>query len=544
MWMKLSKWLLPVLSGALFGLAWPEIGDLTLLIFLAFVPLFIFEEIIIRNEEHRANLKIFLGAYVAFFLFNYITTSWIRFASLPGMLMAEILNAFFMALLFTFFSRAKRRLGQLPGYLGFIFLWLGFEWMHYHWELSWVWLTLGNVFANDYTWIQWYEWTGVFGGSLWVLIVNVFIVLFILRSTFGSLSRRNLIIRLTGFLLLIIMPILYSQNTYESYVEKGSDVDIVVVQPNIDPYKKFSVMAESEQIDLLVELARTKADKNVDFVVCPETAWPGGYYEHQLDIIYGIVEFRKFLNDHPNTRMVTGLSSIRLYAPGEEITSTARYYEDGSGNYYDYYNTALQVDQSGDIQLYHKSKLVLGVEKMPFGTLLKPLESLSLDLGGASGTLGSEDEPINFKSVKQGTDETQVAPVICYESVYGEYVSEYIRKGAGLIFIITNDGWWEDTPGYKQHLAYARIRAIENRRSIARSANTGISAFLNQRGDVIKPTGWWERTAIRHKIKASEELTFYTRHGDYIGRVAAFFSILFIVLTIARTLQKKSKVQK
>ena len=124
---------------------------------------------------------------------------------------------------------------------------------------------------------------------------------------------------------------------------------------------------------------------------------------------------------------------------------------------------------------------------MPFASILKPLEKFALDMGGSIGSLGVQEESSVFES---SIHDIVVAPVICYESIYGEYVSSYILKGAQLIFIMTNDGWWEDTPGYHQLLAYARLRAIENRRSIARSANTGISCFINQRGDILQRTEW------------------------------------------------------
>jgi apolipoprotein N-acyltransferase len=108
-------------------------------------------------------------------------------------------------------------------------------------------------------------------------------------------------------------------------------------------------------------------------------------------------------------------------------------------------------------------------------------------------------------------------------------VSSYVNKGADAIFIMTNDGWWEDTPGYRQHLAYARIRAIENRRSIARSANTGSSAFINQRGDLIAPTGWWEAISIKADIHLNKTKTYYTENGDYIGRIAGFVGVLMLL---------------
>ena len=161
---------------------------------------------------------------------------------------------------------------------------------------------------------------------------------------------------------------------------------------------------------------------------------------------------------------------------------------------------------------------------MPFPKLLAPLESFALNLGGTFGSLGTEKEAHNLID-----NNLQIAPVICYESIYGEYVASYVQKGADFIFILTNDGWWADTPGYRQHLAYGRLRAIETRRSIARSANTGTSCYINQRGDVILPTEWWKNDAIVSSINTNQEITFYTKHGDFIGRISAAIAVLLLL---------------
>jgi apolipoprotein N-acyltransferase len=158
------------------------------------------------------------------------------------------------------------------------------------------------------------------------------------------------------------------------------------------------------------------------------------------------------------------------------------------------------------------------------------LRNVFFNLGGASGSLGSQDEA----SVFELKDESKAAPVICYESVFGEYLTDYVKKGAELIVIITNDGWWRNTPGYKQHLSFARLRAIETRRSVARSANTGISAFINQRGDLVETTRWWEEAAIKGILNLNDEVTFYVKYGDYIARISMFVSVLLILFLFVR----------
>ena len=230
-----------------------------------------------------------------------------------------------------------------------------------------------------------------------------------------------------------------------------------------------------------------------------------------------------------------GVSSFRIYPDNEHATSTARHRD---GMIYDMYNTALFLGRSGEPKVYHKSILVVGVEKMPFLKYLGFLGDLVINIGGTSSSLGVQNEPTNFIA----NDGLQVAPVICYESVFGSYVAKYVQKGAGLIFIITNDGWWKNTPGYKQHFAFSRLRAIETRRSIARSANTGISCFINQRGDVLQSTDWWQEEVIQGTLNVNTKLTFYVKYGDYIARISMFVAVLILLFLISQKLLQNDKL--
>jgi apolipoprotein N-acyltransferase len=208
----------------------------------------------------------------------------------------------------------------------------------------------------------------------------------------------------------------------------------------------------------------------------------------------------------------------------------------GSDIYYDSFNAAIQLDSTDNIQDYIKSKLVVGVEKMPYTQYLRFLKKLTLRLGGTFRSHGTQEYR---ESLFAPDDSIGVAAVICYESVYGEFVTEYVKAGSNYIFVITNDGWWGDTPGHRQHLGFSRLRAIETRRSIARSANTGISAFINQKGEILARTKYWVPDVITAELNANDACTFYVKHGDYIARVAYFFSLIVILYTIVRIVLKK-----
>jgi apolipoprotein N-acyltransferase len=197
------------------------------------------------------------------------------------------------------------------------------------------------------------------------------------------------------------------------------------------------------------------------------------------------------------------------------------------------------MEPDGKYQLYHKSKLTPGVEIMPYAKYLGFIENLAIDLGGTVGSLGTDDIRKVFVSSE---DSLRVSAVICYESVYGEFFAEFARSGAELIFIVTNDGWWGNTPGHRQHFSYARLRAVETRRSIARSANTGISAFINQRGDVLQESAYWVPAVLKENINANNRVTFYSKYGDYLARISAFVAVLLLLIAISISLRNRKKL--
>ena len=510
-----KPWFLAIATGVLLWAAWSPNGFAPLL-FIALIPLLFIEEKITKAKRNGATVSLFKWSYLSLFVFNLLTTWWIYFASDWGMAMAIILNTLFMATVFQLFHITRLRLGDKIGYLSLILYWTAFEYLHLNWSLSWTWLTFGNGLAAFYGWIQWYEFTGVLGGSLWILLSNVFLFSIIKAPQHYNYKK------LFAWLMLIILPVCLSKIIESQYnVNNQKQKSVVVVQPNIDPYnEKFSGMSSRDQLNKMLQLASTVVDSATDYVVCPETALPDGIWENELQTHPQIVTIRAFMQGYPKLNFITGLVSNRLYTSTEEHPATARKFTDEDA-YYDSYNTGMQLDSSKRIQLHHKSKLVIGVETLPFPFL----EKIAINLGGASGSLGTQPSPSVFFSA----DSTGVAPVICYESIYGEYVTEYVKKGAQAIFIITNDGWWRDTPGYHQHSEYARLRAIETRRDIARSANTGISCFINQLGAIAQPTKWWTDDVIQQNIHLNTKLTFYVKYGDYLGVIAAVGSMLLLL---------------
>jgi len=528
---------LSILSGMLLSLPWYEwMSGLVLLI--AFLPLLKVEDFFYRNKYHYRSIEATKCAALTFLTWNLFSTWWIMNASFVGLIMALLINTLLMSLVFWLFHVTKRRLGMHAGYSSLVLYWLAFEFFYMNAEISWPWLNLGNGFAYDVLLVQWYEFTGILGGTSWVLLVNV--MLFASLKLYAGYPPAKKIKGITGLtFLLIIIPLITSLYLYYTHEEKGNAKEIVVVQPNIDPYKKFKEIPVKVQLNKMLHLADSLVDEDTDYVLFPETAVIDNIWEQDLPIQRSIRELKRFLKSYPNTTLITGIISYIKYDTPVPPTPTARKIKN-TGYYFDSFNTAIQLNNKKEIPVYHKSKLVVGIEKMPYPKYLGFLRKLTVRLGGAFRSHGTQE----FREVFYTADDsTGVAPVICYESVFGEFVTGYIKNGADLIFILTNDGWWDNTPGHRQHHAFARLRAIETRRSIARSANTGISSFINQRGDVLQQITWWKAGAIKSNIKANSEITFYTRHGDFIGRIAMFFSgllILYLLVSVFLSREKKT----
>ena len=545
-------------TGLLWILAWPATGGFTPLAFIAWVPLLLAGHRFLHEPPKERPKHWLPYVYLAVFLWNAFTTYWLGLVDEPWSTrllsggFPMVANSMLMVLPWWMYRAAYRRIGPRTAPFALVAGWLAFEHLHFDWDLQWPWLTLGNVFAIRTGWVQWYEWTGALGGSLWVWLVN----LLVFRSILAQRQGRAGLFRRLGAAALsaVLLPIMVSFVIDRSRADHGGPaVEVVVVQPNIDPYtEKFGGIDPLAQLEAMLALAEGAMTDSTLLVVLPETALQEnatmdrsagepllkGLWENDLTRSGSYALIRRFQQQHPRVAVLTGMSSAYLFPKDEAPSATARYLE-GVDRWFDAYNAAMLVDDQGRVQVYHKSKLVVGVELMPFQWLLKPLMGgISIDLGGTNGSLGSsEARPI----LRTAGDRIGLVPAICYESVFGDHLAEHTRQGANLLTVITNDAWWGDSPGYRQHLAFGRLRAIELRRWIARSANTGISCFISDRGELVQPTAWWRPTASRMAVPTSTETTLFLRYGDVVGRMAVVLAVLLFAWLFGSWLLRLSR---
>lgn len=546
--------LLALLGAALLWAGWPiHPAPLTLLLFVGFVPYLRLEQLLTEHGARRG--RVFATTYLFLVGWNAFTTWWVSYSTLGGGIAAVVLNAALMCLPLMAFRRTKERLGPKIGYLSLPVYWIAFEQLHLHWDITWPWLTLGNGLASVPGWVQWYEYTGFLGGSVWVWVANILVfaawrkaamVAWAVRQPgFSLVNSYGRAPRFWGLfwlwpVLAVALPIGLSYLLGSLYHEKGPAAEVLVIQPNVDPYEekfpgKPRYIPEEEQLTRL--LARTEANltPQTRLVLWPETTLEEAVFETTFEQVPKVQRIRQqLLARHPGLSLLTGVTSIVRYPDKAHATETARHRDDLG--YYDVFNAAAFFpDATALAQFYHKSRLVPGVEKIP--PVLSSLLA-NIDLGGIVGSYGSQAERTVFKTPTAPA--IKLAPIICYESIYGDFIAEYAHNGANLLGIITNDGWWSDSPGHEQHLVYGALRAIETRRDVARSANTGISGFINQHGEITHRTGWWVGAAARTTVHLNDETTFYVRFGELIGRGAQGLAVLLLLAVIVLPLVRKN----
>lgn len=514
---KLPALALAALAVLLLTLSW--LGGLaSLLIFPAFVVIFLLMD--------KVQGRKWLWLYAVYALWNGTTTYWIANAHPLGVIATVGINGALMALAFWMGYRSLHMFGRfrffqkhpILAHLPFWATWIAFEKLHEHWGLSFPWLHLGNTFYDLPSLMQWYSITGVSGGSLWVLTVSSLWYEYVQ----GRGSRRALTIVGAG-------PILLSLVLWFTYASNSKNtIEVAAVQPNIDAYDEKWSLPEREQIEKGAQmLGGVLGQRKVDLVVLPETFLPKAREEGTFG---RSAEDQFFLRS-----MANYADAVLVGATTYTLESEPTIYNRPMGNrYYTIYNTALFQDLNAPASvpsIYHKGKLVVGGETMPFVRYLKPLlGDWAVELGGTSGTLGVSTERSVFEK-----EELKLAPIICWENEFSDYTVDYSRLGANLLAVITNDGWWGDTPGHIQHLKFSGIRAIEHRKYVVRSANTGVSAIISDRGEVLQQLGWEKSGALVATVPLNEGATFYVKAGDFIGKGAVvIFAINVVLLLLSR----------
>jgi apolipoprotein N-acyltransferase len=525
---------LSVAGGLLCGLAWSSwCSGLVLLV--AFVPFFLIEEWLYENPGRYSRNAFFIYLLPGLALFSILTMGWMRAASLTGAVCVIMGLAFLMAFALWLAHIVRLKAGNTAGLISVVTLWLSYEFLSLNVNIVSPWINLGNGLARDIMFIQWYEVTGTGGGSLWILCSNLFLSIYLVRLFDEDKNARKYLIT---WILILLIPAGISLTRYFTISPSGNKpAEVVLIQPNTDPFTEKFVIPFTDQLNKVVNMALTGATTNTSWVLTPETTVDDPVCLDSVNSNKYIAMIREFTGKYPGAAVVTGLVSYRIYPEQAEPPTRSARKTGLSGGYYDHFNSAFRIDTGKSFEVYHKSKLVPGIEMQFTNGPGRLISRILPYLGGTRWGYGMQEERTCFTHSSTGL---KVAPIICYESVFGSFVTGYVKKGAEALFIITNDGWWKNTDGYIQHLNYASLRAIETRRPVARAANTGISCFIDFRGKRTASTDWWTQTVLKGEIIPETRITPYVKYGDYILEISLAVSFVILLYTfIIIPLKKK-----
>jgi apolipoprotein N-acyltransferase len=449
--------------------------------------------------------RAFKLGYVFGLISNTLLLFWIGYAHIPGAIVAILALSFYTAILFLVYAQIQRFLQEKTIFL-LPFLWVGMEYGRSLGEIAFPWLNLAYTQTYYVHLIQYSSLTGVWGVSFWVALLNVLVYLGIKNFSEGSRQnagndRKKLLGLSAIFIILIVIPYIYGMAVIPKEKEKG-EVKIALLQGDIDPEVKWDERFLGYNFDVYTKMSREVGKEKVDLLIWPETACPC-----YLIAEPGYFKMIQSLSESLNTEILTGTNHYRYW--GESL--------------YVFYNSAFLFKPYGEFPtIYSKIHLVPGSERLPFSDKVRIMRKLQL--GQADFSPGNELVVFNNHKGK-------FAVLICFESIFPDLVRRFVIKGADFLVNITNDAWWGKTSGPFQHSQIAVFRAIENRISIARCANSGVSMFIDPYGRTYQKTKIFVRETVIGEIPIKKETTFYTLYGDWLGKGCFFVSILFFILS-------------
>ena len=504
---------MPILSGVLLGIAfptWPSV-HLELLAWVALVPLLL-------SLEHKERFSTQFGkVWLTTSVFSLISLWWVCLATFTGGLLTVFAQSLFSTIPFVLFILFRRLAGYRFALVALPFVWTGWEWAYMQQDLSLGWLTFGNSQANLLWMVQYADVTGVWGISFWLVSFNV-LALLLLKERPDVRKASSIA---ASLVLMVLVPLLYAGQLFGSAAGRQGTrhVRVALVQPDIDPHQKWGGLGPEETMARLFRLTgRSLALDRADLVLWPETAIP--FYIRDPENASYMSAVRRSI-DRWKTPLLTGFPDTEPVPPrGLASRDAAAGVPDSPrvGSFVAY--NASMLLQPGDtgVQVYHKMRLVPFGERVPYSEYLPWLERLSFSLSGiTSWQQGREATVMTVKDSRGGT--FMFGNIICYESIFPGLVSRFVERGAQFITLVTNDGWYGTSYGPWQHAAIGRLRCIENRRSMARCANTGVTLVYDRYGRTVTEIPWWESSVLMADVPLESELTWYTAHPDLFPKI-------------------------
>jgi len=478
-----QKLFLCILSGFLTGLSHQPLS-LGFLAWFSLVPFFY--SIYSFTNKSRVAMAGFL------FGFSYSLTQifWLSMNIGTSPFVAKITTisaTLYLSIFYIIFALISFRIKKVSPWIGIwsmAFVWVALEYVKSLGLLGFPWISLGNSQVDYLYPIQIAEFTAVYGVTFWVVLLNLFIVQWLeyrYKSTiiFGIISFSA--------------PFLLGYYLLQNPENPSSKLNISIIQPNIHLEDKHG-LSPIQNLEQIIKMTKKYVNDSTDLLIWPETAVNTFILkDSRTEKI-----ITNFLKDQ-KTELFTGFPEKEKSKKGTK-----------------YYNSIGHFDENGLIQSYQKIHPVPMAEHIPFSSIFPSLKKLNL--GQANWEIGE-----NYTVFE--THENLFSGVICYESTYPSLVRKFVNNGAEFIAVLVNDGWYETAPEPQQHAVQSVFRAIENRRTVVRSANTGISFIVEPSGEIKSKTTLNVKEGISASINLYSELTFYSKFGD-------IFSWMMIVISV------------
>jgi len=537
--------LLAVTSGLLLGLAFPPIPfPFTLLLFVALVPYFF----AIEKPEKLADLNriTYLTAFVFCVITIYWVGSWTPEAD-PFLMIGGVLLLFFNPIFFlissTLFYFTKQVFNRKVALFLFPFFWVTYEYAYMLTDASFPWLTLANGLTYFNSFIQVADIVGALGITLLVIFVNLFLYLaikeLIKRKKQTEYSFRTITFTSTLAFLIFVLPLVYGFNVRSNFNLPEKKIRVGLIQPDLNPWEKWKGGNLWDVAKIYLDLSQKAVKQDAELIIWPETAFPvylmDGTNEAEVDSIY------KFIRNN-NVYLLTGMPDFKTYFKKEEAPFDAKHSKKTDLYYTTYNGIMLFSPHTRQVQRYGKMKLVPFGEHVPFADVLPFLGGLIKWEVGLSGWNKGRDTTVFNVPVRNSVDTAKVNALVCFESVYPDFVAQFARRGANMISVVTNDSWYGNSSGPYQHKEISVLRAIENRRSVVRAANGGISTIIDPLGNTVAQTKMYTTDFLVGDVWLENEKTFYSKNPLIVPVISYVVSLFVIGLFFLNKLKKFLKI--
>jgi apolipoprotein N-acyltransferase len=524
-----SRYLSAAISGLLAGLAYshaslPVPAEIML---VALVPLMwtLFSQV-----EGSLNKGVVGPLYVCFFVFHGICNWWISswqeqtdpylLASGIAVWLAHPLLLMLPWLILVWLSK---RLSRTAIAVLIPVVYTAGEWIHGQTDFSYPWLTAGYAMV-DVPSAQVAEVVGVYGISFAIMAVNTLV--------YAALLHRDSAARSAGLLsfavvLWVGLSVAGSvRRSSSEWLNKGGGVRVEIVQPNINPWDKWSAPSDQLRIHKAVSDSLRRQGVRADVSLWSETAIP--YVIRSYRYIADWLDVRRWV-DTSETSLVTGFADMLVYPDGAAPAS-ARSSAMASRVKYDHFNAAMVINPGHvNVPVHRKTMLTPFAERIPFADHLS-FAMHWFEWGVGISAWGKGRERLPLPVIRQGDTIARIGTIICIESIYPDVARDMVNNGASVLAVITNDAWYNGTWGPRQHYDIARMRAIEFRRPIVRCANSGVSGIISADGASEMELPVMRRMAAIGQVRPNRVYTFYARHGDWLAVACAITSLFAVVI--------------